>query len=283
MTRGEPPTEIDVAIVNWNTSEAAIAAARAFAASAAVAPSVTVVDNRSAEDQRRALEKGLPPTVRLDLAETNLGYGGAANRALAAGGAELICVSNADVQPGPEALRELTSVAMREPRSGMVGPVFGGETDRYHAELPGATALLGQVFAGSFMRRPVSNVPRGEAKEVGQPSGACFVMRRAAWEEMGGFDEGFFLWYEDVDLAKRLHDNGFRNLVVGSATVSHAKAESFRQLDDRTRQGIRLASLRRYIGKHHPRLAPVAVPLLSVSGRLRARAWRGAVPAPRPD
>ena len=56
-------------------------------------------------------------------------------------------------------------------------------------------------------------------------------MRRETWEFVGGFDDGFFLWYEDVDLAKRLHDQGHRNLVVGSARVGHAGASSFVQID----------------------------------------------------
>jgi N-acetylglucosaminyl-diphospho-decaprenol L-rhamnosyltransferase len=104
-------------------------------------------------------------------------------------------------------------------------------------------------------------------------------MRRQTWEELGGFDEGYFLWYEDVDLAKRLLDRGRRNLVVGSARARHSGAASFEQLDRRTAQAIRLASLRRYIERHNPELLPLARPLLWASGRVRAR---GAAPVPSP-
>jgi N-acetylglucosaminyl-diphospho-decaprenol L-rhamnosyltransferase len=121
------------------------------------------------------------------------------------------------------------------------------------------------------MRRPVASPPPGETLEIGQPSGACFAMRRETWEQVGGFDEGFHLWYEDVDLAKRLREAGYRNLVVGSARVSHANATSFRQLDSRTLQALRIASLRRYVEKHHSALRPVAAPLLGLSAALRAR------------
>jgi len=270
MTRGAPPTAVDVAIVNWNTSEAALAAARAYAASIDVTAGVAVVDNGSEADQRRVLEEGRPAEVRLELAEANLGYGTAANRALAGGEAELVCVSNADVAPDPRALAELAAAAAAEPRAGMVGPVFGGDADRYHAELPSGPALLGQIFAGSFLRRPVASPPPGQTIEVGQPSGACFLMRRETWEQVGGFDEGFFLWYEDVDLAKRLRDAGFRNLVAGSAQVGHATARSFQQLDSRSQQAIRLPSLNRYIHKHHGALAPLADPMVKLSTRIRA-------------
>jgi N-acetylglucosaminyl-diphospho-decaprenol L-rhamnosyltransferase len=284
MNRGARPTNVDVAIVNWNTSAAALAAARAFAASAGGRARVTVVDNGSAPEQRAMLEAGcgalestLEAPLRL-LLEENLGYGTAANRALADGEAALVCVANADVLPQPGALAALAAVAEGEADAGMVGPVFGGDADRYHAELPGPAALLGRTFVGSFMRRAVPPPPPGEVLEVGQPAGACFLMRRELWERFGGFDEGFFLWYEDVDLAKRLRDAGLRNLVVGSARVEHSAAESFRRLDSRTWQAIRLPSLERYIGKHHPRLAPLAAPLLRLSSRLRARGAE----APRP-
>jgi N-acetylglucosaminyl-diphospho-decaprenol L-rhamnosyltransferase len=257
---------IDVAVVNWNTAGAAVDAARAYLGSTGVEASVTIIDNRSAESDRRALEDGLPAGAALDLADENLGYGRAANRALAGGRGEMVCVSNADVRPEPSALAELAAVAGGDPRAGMVGPALEGDTDIYHAELPGRVALLGQVFAGSFMRRPVASPEPGVVREVGQPSGACFLMRRETWERFGGFDDGFFLWYEDVDLAKRLHDAGYRNLLVGSARVGHEAARSFNQLDRRTMQSIRRPSLRRYIGKHHRRLAPVAAPLFRISG-----------------
>ncbi len=261
---------IDVAIVNWNTAAAALAAAKAYLASEEADARVTIVDNDSRPEQRQLLREGCPEGVRLDLGEENAGYGRAANRALRAGSGELVCVSNADVLAEPGALAALGAAAANEPRAGMVGPVFGGDTDRYHAGLPGTATMLARIFAGSFGERRQPSPGPGEVAEVGQPSGACFVVRRELWEEVGGFDEGFFLWYEDVDLAKRLHDAGYRNLVAGSARVGHAGAEAFVQLDARRQQAIRLRSVERYIRLHHRRAMPVAAPLLRLSRRLRA-------------
>lgn len=270
MSPDASPPAIDVAIVNWNTAEAAIAAARAYLASAGVDVSVTIVDNDSRPEQRQLLRDGCPENVRLELSEENLGYGRAANRALRGGSAELVCVSNPDVVAEPGALAALGRVADQERRAGMVGPVFGGDTDRYHAALPGSTTMLVRIFAGSFGERPQPSPAPGEEAEVGQPSGACFVVRRDIWEAMGGFDEGFFLWYEDVDLAKRLHDAGYRNLIAGSARVGHAGAEAFVQIDPREQQAIRLRSVERYIRLHHGPAIPIAAPLLRLSRRLRA-------------
>jgi N-acetylglucosaminyl-diphospho-decaprenol L-rhamnosyltransferase len=281
MSPGTNPTPIDVVIVNWNTAEAAIEAAESYLRSDGVEARVTVADNASEEEQRRLLEAGCPGRAGLVLHEENLGYGRAANLALRDGSAELVCVSNADVLPEPEALATLAAVAQGEARAGMVGPAFGGKTDRYHSRLPSGLTMAGRIFAGTFSRGPVPPPAAGEIKAVGQPSGACFVMRRKTWELMGGFDDGFFLWYEDVDLAKRLHDQGYRNLVVGSARVGHAGASSFVQIDRPLLRAMRLVSVERYIDKHHRRLSTFTPLLLGLSKRLRATAPM--TPSPRPE
>lgn len=274
-------TPIDVAIVNWNTAEAAIEAAEAYRRSESVEARVTLVDNASHPDQRRLLEDRCPTGVRLLLQEENLGYGTAANLALADGSAELICVSNADVLPEPDALATLAEVARAETRAGMVGPAFGGKTDRYHSRLPTGVTMLGRIFAGTFSPGPVPPPPPGEVKAVGQPSGACFVMLRETWELLHGFDDDFFLWYEDVDLARRLDDLGYRNLVAGSARVGHAGASSFVQIERPLLRAMRLDSVGRYIHKHHPKLWSVTPQLIRLSSRIRSTAPM--TPSPRPD
>lgn len=270
MSPDAPSPAIDVAIVNWNTAAAALAAARAYLASEGVEARVTIVDNDSRREQREELRAGCPDGARLELSSENLGYGRAANLALRDGNGELVCVSNADVLPKAGALAALAAAAESDPGAGMVGPVFGNDTDRYHAALPGTGTMLMRIFAGSFGERPQPSPTPGEMTEVEQPSGACFVVRREAWEQCAGFDEGFFLWYEDVDLAKRLLDAGCHNLVVGSARVGHVGAEAFVQIDPKHQQAIRLRSVERYIRLHHGWVMPIAAPLLRLSRRLRA-------------
>lgn len=263
---------IDVAIINWNTAPAAIGAAQSFAASTGIEARVTIVDNHSAAEQRQLLESaadGAP--FKLLLGERNLGFGAAANLALRDGEAPFVCVSNSDVVPAPGALAALAAVAAETPDAGMVGPVFAGGTQHYHASLPSRPALLARSFVGSAGARPAPSPAPGQVVPIGQVSGACFAMRREVWEEVGGFDEGYFLWYEDVDLARRLADRGRHNLIVGSARVEHRGAASFAQINPRTAQAIRLASLRRYVENHYPRLLPAARPLLWTAGILRAR------------
>ena len=183
----------DVAIINWNTAEAALRAEESIRRSEGVRVRLTVLDNLSRPEQRALLKERCDPSTRLILAERNLGYGTAANLALKGGDGEVVCVCNADILPRADALAHLTEVVLGDPLVGMVGPVFEGGTQHYHARLPGSLALLGRPLVGSFgTRRPPTPEP-GLMAEIEQVSGACFVLRRELWEEIGGFDEGFFL------------------------------------------------------------------------------------------
>jgi len=268
MSPAEP--SIDVAIVNWNTPEAACEAARAFLASSGATVQVTVVDNSSEQEARAKLAAEIPDRARLIASETNLGFGAGANLALRDGNGEFVCVANADVIPEPEALASLASFCADRSRCGMAGPAFGDDS-AYHAELPSGAALALRPLIGGFRHRPISQPGRGRSIEVGQPAGACFLLRRAVWEEMGGFDERFFLWYEDLDLARRLHDAGYRNFVCGDAVVDHKEGLATKTLSDADHQAARLAGLRLYLHKHHPRAYAISTPLFALARRLRAR------------
>jgi N-acetylglucosaminyl-diphospho-decaprenol L-rhamnosyltransferase len=273
MSRGTPPPAIDVAIVNWNTPEAACEAAGAFLASAGAAVTVTVVDNDSEPDAQARLKALMPAGTRVIVSDANLGFGAAANLALRDGSAEFVCVSNADVVPEPDAAAALASFCSEHPECGMVGPAFVGES-AYHARLPTAGALALRPLIGGFRHRVVRSPQRGRSIEVGQPAGACFLVRRRAWEELGGFDEDFFLWYEDVDLARRIHAAGLRNFVCGDAVVRHNEGLATRTLSGREHQAKRLNGLRLYLEKHHPRTAFLTTPLFALAHRLRAGSGR---------
>ena len=260
--------------MNWNTAAAAKASASAFLASEGLVPRVTIVDNASVPEERLRLREDLPGDTRLLLADHNMGYAAAAHAVLDHSDADAVCVSNADVVPAPRMLAALTQAVMEDDRIGVAAPTFSDSDDDYHAKLPAAVALLVRPFVGSFGQRPAASVSEGEVRIVEQPAGACLVLRASIWRRFGGLDPGFFLWYEDVDLAKRLHEAGLRNVVLGAARASHTGASAFVQMDRRTQQAIRLRSLRRYIRRHHRLLLPIAQPLIALAWLARVRPLR---------
>ena len=261
---------VDVAIVNWNTAAQAIEAARGYLASEGVQVRVTVIDNDSRPDQVDLLRRESGLGYRLIDASENLGFGTAANRALADGDGDFIVVSNADVLPDSRAVAALAEVAAGG-SYGMVAPVFADTGQVYHDRLPRPLTLLARTIIGSFGRQVVATPGPGMTAEIEQPSGACFLMRRSDWDRAGGFDQGYFLWYEDVDLARRLLDEGKPGAIVGDASVNHIGGESFAMLSEGHKQRIRIDSLRRYISKHHRITSYLAKPLLWLSTQVRAR------------
>lgn len=245
--------DIDVAIINWNTATEAVEAARAYAHSEGVDVRVTVFDNDSDPEEKQLLRSVGEFANLVENAE-NLGFGRAANEVLSRGDAEYILVSNADVLPEAAAVAGMIEAFDSRPDAGLVGPVLEG-TSGYHDRLPGPVTLLVRTVIGNFNRKAIPMPARGVVVEVDQPAGACFLTSRRVWEEVGGFDEDFFLWYEDVDLAKRVSDLGYSNLIAGEARVSHIGGRSFSTVDADAMDVRRIQSLELYAKRHHPRTA----------------------------
>lgn len=270
--RGAARPSVAVVIVNWNTSEEALDSAAAYAASEGVRVEVTIADNASEPSQRELLqEHGGSASIMLN--DENVGYGVAVNRALADRSCEYVCASNADLRPDPRMLMLLVA-ACEDPSVGLAGPVLEPDHGGYHARLPGAAAFLLRPFAGSFGTRSVAEPPPGRIADVEQPAGACLLASHRTWSALGGFDPIFFLFYEDVDLARRSLEAGYRNVVVGSARAAHTGAGAVSRWDPHEHQRQRLLSLQHYAGKHHPRVAPLVGALTGIALRVRARSPR---------
>jgi len=102
---------------------------------------------------------------------------------------------------------------------------------------------------------------------VEQPAGAFFMVRRQVWEELGGFDEGFYpLWFEDVDFCRRVRDRGFVLYHTPTAIAKHIGAHSIAQLTLETRRFYWYRSLLRYTAKHCRPLAFRMMCLTVVTG-----------------
>ena len=196
--------------------------------------SVVLADNGSTDGTPQAAVERYP-NVRLFETGANLGYGTAVNRAIAALSAEegadddWVIVANPDVQWGPGSIDALLDAAARWPRAGALGPLIRDPDGSVYPSARHLPSLIrGGMHAvlGPFWRRnPWTAAYRQERLEpserpVGWLSGSCLLVRRSAFSQVGGFDERYFMYMEDVDLGDRL---GKRRLaqrlcaVVGSA------------------------------------------------------------------
>ena len=189
---------------------------------------VTVVDNGSTDGSVERAEAH--PGV--DLIETgrNAGYGTAANLGVAQATEEWVLVVNPDIEFEPQSIDQLLTVADRWPRAAALGPrIHTADGMLYPSarELPSLGRGIGHAAFGWVW--PSNPWTASYRRERGTPvegvagwlSGACLMVRREAFDAVGGFDEGYFMYFEDTDLCERLARSGWDVVYAPSATVVH--------------------------------------------------------------
>lgn len=165
----------------------------------------------------------------------NLGYGAAANRGVEGAGTPYLIICNPDLRFERGSIDELLAAAARWPDGGAFGPaIYDQVGDLYPSarELPIVSHGLGHaVMARFWPSNPWTRAYRQAEQAVrerptGWLSGACLLLRREAFQSVGGFDPGYFMYFEDVDLGDRLARAGWNNVYVPVARVTHVGAGS---------------------------------------------------------
>jgi N-acetylglucosaminyl-diphospho-decaprenol L-rhamnosyltransferase len=267
---------------------------------------VILVDNGSTDGapQRAAARH---PHVRVLPTGGNIGYGAAANAGLADLREGYALIANPDLRFSSGAIDELLAAAARWPRAATLGPAImtpRGELYPSARDLPRLStgaghALLGWAWPGNpwtARYRREREAPR--ERVAGWLSGSCLLVDLEAYWSVGGFDPGYFMYFEDVDLAERLGRRGWLHVYVPSAVVEHEGGHATRRESHRM-QRVHHTSALRYLAGQYPRRrhAPLrgafraglgARMLLSyVSGRVAAGARfqrrAGELPAQFPD
>lgn len=179
---------------------------------------LVVVDNASAPDQRPDAAD-MPVGAVLLQQETNLGFAAANNLAARGATTPYLVLLNPDAFPEPEWLARLFSAAEQNPQAAAIGSTqiraddpkqFDGAGDVLHAS--------GIAYRSEYRRPRRALAPLAETFSA---CGAAMLVRRDAFEAVGGFDERYFCFFEDVDLGFRLRVNGARVLQASDAVVSH--------------------------------------------------------------
>ena len=177
------------------------------------------------------------PEIELIESETNLGYGTAANRAMETCSAQYVVLTNSDVMFGPNAIALLSDYLHRNPRVALAGPRLRNRDGGLQPScfpLPGSPAWLLQ---NRHICRLIRHVPRvggrfllawdhAEERQVPWLKGAVLAVRRSAFRELGGFNESFFMYYEEVDLCVRLARRGWEIRFTPVAEVTHVGGAS---------------------------------------------------------
>jgi GT2 family glycosyltransferase len=178
---------------------------------------LVVVDNASA-DGTAAAARALAPAATVVETGANLGFAGGCNTGARASRAPLLLFLNPDAVPAPGCVEALRACAQRRPGWGAWQALVTMAGGRLVNTAGYEVHYLGFGWAGRC-GEPVAAV--ADAAEVGFASGAALVVRREAWDAVGGFDDRYFMYGEDLDLCLRLRLAGWAIGVEPSAVVEH--------------------------------------------------------------
>lgn len=232
---------------------------------------VIVVDNGSTDESVAMVQREYPDVQLLALPE-NYGFVVACNRGAALARGEVLVMLNNDTEAEPGWLEALCRALEAHPEAGAAASklLLFDRRDTLHS--------AGDILGPDFMpaNRGVWEVDRGQYDHDPWVFGACggaAAYRRTVWEQLGGFDERLYMYLEDVDLAWRMQQAGWRTLFVPEARVYHHLSAT---------GGGRIASY--YVGRNtvllHRRYLQPHQWLRALPGHARVvwqalRAWRG--------
>ncbi len=221
-------------IVTYNTRELTLAClARVAEATAGLAADVWVVDNASGDGTAAAVADRFP-AVHLIVNDENVGFGAANNRAMARARGDYLLLLNSDAFPEPGAVAALVAFLDAHPAVGFAGPRLLNADGTVQHSLQSYSTPAQIVMANLGLLRLRDAVARStEADEVRSLArgrrffkGACFILRRAVFDHVGGFDERIYLYGEEADWEYRMVKAGYEPAFVESAVVTHLGGES---------------------------------------------------------
>jgi N-acetylglucosaminyl-diphospho-decaprenol L-rhamnosyltransferase len=251
---------IDVVVVTANSKEMVLACLVKLE-SPSIA-SITVVDNGSTDGTETTVRKAFPAVEVFRLTEPQ-GLSAAFNRGAERGSARLVLFLNDDVLATERSIEELEHAL--EGNAGavaaagrLVDPDDGSTQLEYQPKaFPTAATFVASVaglprlwprnpWTGGSLRHPLDD---HQTVVVDQPPGACLLVRRDVFEKIGGWDEGYVFWYEDVDLARRLRAHG-NVIYVPTAVYEHVGGHSSRRLSRNEVVERSYGGTLRYAGRH---------------------------------
>ena len=221
--------------------------------------------------------------LRVDTIECsdNPGFGGAANIGVAASSAPLVLICNADTYPAHDALRKLVEHMQSEPDVACTGPGLSnldGSPQDAAFRFPGLAQAILDVWPVPdwLIRSRLNGRIRAEVApvEIDHPLGACMLMRRFAFDIVGGFAPEFWMYSEEIDICRRLKDAGWRVTHVPTAQVWHAGGASTRRHDAKMLAALYTSRFRWYRKHASPAVVVLALAAMRLGLFFRAH-WPG--------
>lgn len=264
--------DLTVIVVAYRSAAHLPACLDSLAASAdGLAWETIVVDNASG-DGTPELVRRHAPEARLIVNESNRGFAAAVNQAARMARGRHLLLLNPDARPLPGCVNRLATELDTRPEVALAGPQLLGPDGALQPSAWPAPGWLTLAYDALLLH---NLLPRSRLRLVSAPGrepidveclcGACLLVRRTAFEALGGLDERFFIYYEDTDLAVRARAAGHRVRLVPAAQAVHLVGGS--SFQDRREFLVRFhESRRRFLAKHHQGPKGAALRILHGAG-----------------
>ena len=257
---------LDIVIVNWNTGELLRECLRSLAeADAEPVRRVVVVDNASSDGSAEELSAQSYPLEIIRNA-ANRGFAAACNQGAREGEADYILFLNPDTRVERDALVRSVQFLDEHERVGIVGIQLvdeHGHVRRTCARLPKPGPEIGRMVrldaVAPRLVRPhfLTDWDHADTREVDQVMGAFFLTRRTLFERLGGFDERFFVYFEEVDFTVRARALGWSTCYLADVRAYHYGGGSSEKVEDRRLYYIMRSRLL-FFAKHYSAGAALA-------------------------
>lgn len=247
---------------------------------------IIVIDNASQDRTREILQTY--PGIKTIFNRKNLGYARANNQGFALSKGEYILLLNPDTEAPPHSIHLLVEYLNQNPEVAAVAPRLlnpDGSTQYSIRSFPTFLSVLGEITGLPQLFPNCHRLNRWRRREfnyekpnfVEQPMASCLLIRRAVFLELGGFDENFPIYYNDVDLSYRMFQKGYKTYYLPSARVVHKIGGSTNPLKPKMIFENHRA-LFRFLKRHSPKTrfafqAIILLPLLEISALLRVLYW----------
>ena len=256
--------DLTIVIVSRNTASLLANSLTSFRDGArALGCGVIVVDNASTDGSPELITREFP-NVQLIRNSENIGFGRANNQGWRVSHSKYVLFLNSDTLVPPGALAQLIEFMNSHPDAGVCSPRLlcaDGTTQSFAFGCdPTPAYLLARGWSRVFLHRPRHDWETRDAQTVDWVSGACLLARRNALERVDGFDEEFFMYFEDNDLCLRIRRAGWKIFYNPQVTITHLGGASLAQ--GKTRTHYYDVSLRYFYAKHYSRLARVALEMM---------------------
>ncbi|MCX6752831.1 MAG: glycosyltransferase family 2 protein [Candidatus Nomurabacteria bacterium] len=222
--------KLSIIIVNWNTKDILKQTIESVKKETSLFEyEIIVIDNNSTDDSVNMI-KTLFPSIKIIENQDNFGFGFANNQGLKIATRECILFLNSDTIILENAIEKLVRFLDENKDIAMVGPKILNKDRTFQSASKRNLPTIKNSFQYLFLNKKENNYKlenEGNISEITEAiSGACMLVRHSIYKKIGGFDEQFFMYAEDLDYCKRILDNGFKIYYLSTAEIIHLGGES---------------------------------------------------------